>query len=78
MKTKEELNAIRSEVEALGRKLCELTEEELQQISGGFDMPPIQEDEKYVMSFTPPANDTIYNFHVYGEEKKDFKPDFGK
>ena len=36
MKTKEELNALKEEVEALNRKLAELTEEELEQVSGGF------------------------------------------
>ena len=36
MKTKEELNAIRNEVEALNRKLAELTDEELAQVSGGL------------------------------------------
>ena len=35
MKTKEELNAIKEEVEALNRKLRELTEEELEQVTGG-------------------------------------------
>ena len=35
MKTKEELNALKEEVEPLNRKLHELTEEELAQISGG-------------------------------------------
>ena len=35
MKTKEELNALKEEVEALNKKLEELTEEELQQVSGG-------------------------------------------
>ena len=35
MKTKEELNALKEEVEALNRKLHELTEEELTQVSGG-------------------------------------------
>ena len=35
MKTKEELNALKEEVEALNRKLHELTEEELEQVSGG-------------------------------------------
>ena len=41
MKTKEELNALKEEVEALNRKLAELTEEELAQVTGG-DMPPPQ------------------------------------
>ena len=35
MKTKEELNALKEEVEALNKKLAELTEEELVQVIGG-------------------------------------------
>ena len=35
MKTKEELNAIKEEVETLNKKLAELTEEELGQVFGG-------------------------------------------
>ena len=35
MKTKEELNALKEEVEALNKKLAELTEEELAQVIGG-------------------------------------------
>lgn len=35
MKTKEELNAIKEEVDALNKKLAELTEEELKQVTGG-------------------------------------------
>ena len=37
MKTKEELNALKKEVEALNKKLAELTEEEIMQVSGGGD-----------------------------------------
>ena len=37
MKTKEELNALKEEVETVSRKLHELTEEELEQVTGGFD-----------------------------------------
>ena len=36
MKTKEELNALKEEIETLNKKLAELTEEELAQVSGGF------------------------------------------
>ena len=36
MKTKEELNALKKEVENLKKKLAELTEEELEQVTGGF------------------------------------------
>ena len=35
MKTKEELNALKEEVETLNKKLAELTEEELEQVTGG-------------------------------------------
>ena len=36
MKTKEELNALKEEVETLNEKLHELTDEELAQVAGGF------------------------------------------
>ena len=36
MKTKEELNELREEVETLNRKLHELSEEELRQVTGGY------------------------------------------
>ena len=35
MKTKEELNALKEEVETLNKKLRELNEEELVQVTGG-------------------------------------------
>lgn len=38
MKTKEELNAIKKEVEAVRKKLAELNEEELVQVTGGLDV----------------------------------------
>ena len=37
MKTKEELKALKEEVETLNKKLAELTEEELAQVCGGGD-----------------------------------------
>ena len=43
MKTKEELNALKEEVETVNKKLAELTEEELAQVSGGNE-----EDKKYI------------------------------
>ena len=36
MKTKEDLNAIKAEVDALNVKLTELSDEELAQVTGGF------------------------------------------
>ena len=35
MKTKEELNALKNEVETLNKKLHELTDEELAEVTGG-------------------------------------------
>ena len=37
MKTNEELNTLKEEVEAMNQKLHELTEEELEQVLGGFE-----------------------------------------
>ena len=36
MKSKEELNALKTEVEAMNKKLAELTEDELAQVTGGW------------------------------------------
>ena len=36
MKTPEELNALKEELETLNKKLAELTEEELSQVAGGW------------------------------------------
>ena len=41
MKTKEELGALRIEVEALNKKLAELSEEELAQVAGGQSVMPV-------------------------------------
>ena len=38
MKTKEELNALKEEVETLSAKLAELTEDELRLVVGGTDI----------------------------------------
>ena len=45
MKTKEELNAIKEEVETLNKKLAELTEDELKQVVGGVEDLDIRKDE---------------------------------
>ena len=39
MKTKEELNTLKEEVETVSKKLHELTDEELEQVSGGESQP---------------------------------------
>ena len=46
MKTKEELNALKEKVETVSRKLAELTEEELAQVSGGVFAPPVHPYEQ--------------------------------
>lgn len=72
MKAKEELSALKEEVEALNKKLAELTEEELAVVTGGVtlhNMPKINPDEKYVMqTFARPEgadNGKQYEFHLY-------------
>ena len=40
-KTKEELNALKKEVEAVNEKLQELTPEEIAQVTGGVDPDPL-------------------------------------
>lgn len=48
MKTKEELNALKEEVERLNNKLKELTEDELKQVTGGIGNStgdPVTENE---------------------------------
>lgn len=45
MKTKEELNSIKEEVETLNKKLSELTEEELKHVVGGKLNIKLSDDE---------------------------------
>ena len=49
MKTKEELKALKEEVETLSRKLAELNEEELAEVSGAFT--PIAAGRSFSSSF---------------------------
>ena len=67
MKTKEELAELKVEVEALKRKLAELTEDELKEVTGGLhNMPEKNPDEKYVMqSFDVPKDTSLREFHLY-------------
>ena len=57
MKTKEELNALKEEVEALNKKLAELTEEELAEVTGGqqYDINIYKNDIEN--NFTPNFNE---------------------
>ena len=47
MKTKEELNTIKEEVETLSKKLRELTEDELKQVTGG-GWYPYRDDKGHI------------------------------
>ena len=53
MKTKEELNELKEEVEALSKKLHELTEDELEQVTGGKEDMAEQSDSKAPKSVFP-------------------------
>ena len=61
MKTKEELNALKEEVETVSKKLHELTEEELVQVSGGV-LPDGNKPDGVL-----PGNDEI-GITITGEE----------
>ena len=53
MKTPEELNALKNEVEALNDKLSTLSEEELAQVSGGVDFGGLGDRVFGLSSFEP-------------------------
>ena len=61
MKTNEELKALRNEVDALNKKLAELNEDELAQVSGGrcFIVSNGMKRENRVLSVEPPSADII-------------------
>ena len=54
MKTKEELNALKEEVETLNEKLHELTDEELAQVTGGADSSTIMNTNAFITQLAPP------------------------
>ena len=57
MKTKEELNALKEEIETLNKKLAELTEEELAQVSGGVERLAVSCEHVY----EPDVADLIFH-----------------
>ena len=64
MKTKEELNALKEEVETLKGKLRELSKDELMLVVGGTDVEFFIDDKS-----------SDKEFHIYeGTVEKDFKP----
>lgn len=66
MKTREELNALKSEVETLKGKLRELSEDELRLVAGGTEVGFFFDDQ---------SGDK--EFHLYdGTLERDFKPKY--
>lgn len=63
MKTREELNAIKAEYESLRKVLSELTEEEMNEITGGSTTD---------FTFEIPENKKQFDIHVYTGETKKF------
>lgn len=61
MKTKEELNTLKEEIDTLNKKLAELTDEELKQVAGGSPYGIGEED----------SPEEILDFE--GEYTRDFK-----
>ena len=60
MKTAEELIALKEEVETLSKKLAELTEEELAQVSGGMHvLTTIREKEILAATGTITSSDRV-------------------
>ena len=66
MKTREELNALKEEVENLNKKLAELTEDELKQVVGGAGTNFNIDDQSGGKEFNLYENTT----------NKDFEPGF--
>ena len=62
MKTKEELSALKEEVEAVNTKFDKLTDEDLAQVSGGSDD---------IVDFTSKVYETVTTTLKQAEEEKD-------
>ena len=60
MKTKEELNALKDEIETLNKKLAELSEEELLQVCGGVLTAGKDEYENVILGSVLDSGDDRY------------------
>ena len=67
MKTKEELNAIKEEVETLSKKLAELSEEELARITGGM-IPPLPRADNPFHGIFDGSPKTVHLYTELGPE----------
>ena len=71
MKTKEELNALKEEVEALNKKLHELTEEELAQVTGGKAKAVVWLGAETPFTIDGTSNEKQYENHIYPIETEE-------
>lgn len=62
MKTKEELDAIKEEIASLNKKLSELSEEELKEVTGGVNA----EDHNVILSDV--VNDNTEKWYFEGKD----------
>ena len=81
MKTKEELNALKEEVEKLNHKLAELTEDELKLVTGGRPLilqgrPKTESGIQCQTGFDNEGKQ--YEIHIYTEQETDFTPNWDK
>ena len=76
MKTKEELNALKEEVETLNKKLAELSEDELKQVSGGVSESGILDNilQELTNWLDKHPNATKLDIYQILNEKKDAYP----
>ena len=74
MKTKEELDVLKKEVEALRRKLSELSEDELEQVVGGIVSRVHDPGDMHVIVLSDGEScNSNYDINIY---KNDVKDDF--
>ena len=70
MKTKEELNALKSEVEALNKKLAELSDEEMTFVVGGTDSPDRKDHyENIILGVSAEDHNVMLNSTLNSELK---------
>ena len=76
MKTKEELNAIRGEIDTLNKKLAELSEDELEMVSGGVSESGILDNilQELTNWLDKHPNATKLDIYQILNEKKDEYP----
>ena len=59
MKSKEELNALKEEINKVNEKICELTPEELEQVCGGLDKEFLAKKSQWIFGGDGYVEDNI-------------------